>query len=171
MRRLIAILLLAACSAFAQPADTLPQARQLAALFGPVFKPAPGFAVLLADFDGDGTEDAIVVATADDPLVDQLPFNYKVIDPYHAYFGIDDPKVTSTLIQSEHPRLLLVVHNWRVPRQKFVVIGLPFERLQLSRVVVKKKVVPAILGEESTGTKSYLYWDGKRWRWRDSSID
>jgi len=171
MHRLLAILLLAACSAVAQQPGTLPQARQLAALFGPAFQPAAGYAVLLADFDGDGAEDAIVVATADDPLVDQMHFNYKVIDPYHAYFGIADPKVTITFIQSEHPLLLLVVHNWRAPRLKFVVINLPFERVQLSRVAVKKKVVPALLGQESTGTKSYLFWDGKKWRWRDSSID
>ena len=180
MRRLIVILLLAASSAFAQqpaapsPAQQpapLPQARQLAALFGTAFHPASGFAVLLADFDRDGAEDAMVVATADDPLVDQLQFKYKVIDPFHAYFGMDDPKVTATLIPREHPHVLLVVHNWRAPRLKFAVINLPFDRLQLSRVVVKKKAVAAILLEESSGTKSYLFWDGKKWRWRDSSID
>jgi hypothetical protein len=170
MYRLMAILLFAAV-ALAQAPAPLPEARQLTALFGPAFRPQSGAAVLLADLDGDGSEDAVVVATADDPLVDQLRFQYKVIDPYHAAFGLADPKVTMGFNSQEHPRLLLIVHNWRSPRQKFAVVNLPFERVRLARVAVKKKVVPALLAEDLAGARSYLYWDGKRWRWREYSTD
>jgi hypothetical protein len=174
MSRLIAVLLLVASWACAQappPAVERPQPQRLAALFGPTFKPVDGFAVLTADLDGDGTEDAVVVAIADNPLLDQTQFNYKVIDPFDAYFGFSDPKMTVHFAQEEHPRLLLVVHNWRKPGQKFVIINMPLERINLGRVAVKKKVVPAIVVEELTSTKSFLYWDGKKWRWKESSSD
>lgn len=180
MPRLIAVLLLFVASAAAQgsaaPAQTgttalppaQPEAQRLAARFGPAFKPAAGFPVFTADFDGDGTEDAVVVATADNPLADQLEFHYKVIDPFYAYFGFGDPKTTTQFIPLEaNARLLLIVHNWRGAGLKFVVVNLPFERLSLGRLGLKKKSVATIQAEELTGTRSLLYWDGKKWRWKD----
>lgn len=174
MLRLVAVLLLATGLAFAQapvPPPERPQAQALAAQFGPEFKAVEGLGVLTADLDGDGTEDAVLVATADNPLVDQVQYQYKVIDPYYAYFGFSDPKVTSHLASEKHPPLLLVLHNWRKPQRKFVVINLPLERVLLGRVSVKKKVLPAIIAEEETGARSFLYWDGKKWRWRESPAD
>jgi len=170
MLRLLATLLLAAASLGAQSRAALPDPVQLAALFGPTFKPVASAAVLVADLDGDGNEDAVIVAASDDPLLDQLRLNYKVIDPYHTYYGFGDPKITIGFNSSEKPPLVLIVHNWRSPRLKFAVINLPFDSISIGRAQVGKRVVPAIQAEERTGNKSFLYWDGKRWRWRDSSI-
>ena len=170
MFRLIAVLLLATGLAFAQatvPPPERPQARALAALFGPEFKPVEG--VLTADLDGDGAEDAVLLATAENPMLDQVQYQYKVIDPYYAYFGFSDPKMTANLASEKHPPLLLIVHNWRRPQRKFVVINLPVQRVSLGRVSVKKKVLPAIIAEEETGARSLIYWDGKKWRWKESA--
>ena len=64
-----------------------------------------------------------------------------------------------------------MVHNWRAPRQKFVIVNLPFEKLSVSRVLVKKKVLQAIHADEAGGSRSNLYWDGKKWRWQEGGIE
>ena len=182
MRRLIMALL--ACTLLAgalphyaqiapggTPVRTLPDAAQIAQQFGPAFKPLPGFPVLTADFDGDGAEDAVAVATAEDPLLDEAAFHYKVVDPYSSHFGIGDPRITRQFSAHQGPSpLVLVVHNWRTPKAKFVILNFPFDKLSLSRTLVKKKTVPAIRGEELGGSRSVIYWDGKKWKWQDEGI-
>jgi hypothetical protein len=168
MLRVMAAVVLASAVLCAQAPDV----QAIAAQFGPGFKADPSFPVLVADLDGDGKEDAVVVARSEDPLRDEAAFRYKVIDPFNAYFGFADPKTTSRFITPEQdPRLVLVIHNWRAPQQKFVIINLPFQKLSLSRVRVKKKSLPAIGAQEITGFKSDIYWDGKKWRWKEEGLD
>jgi hypothetical protein len=171
MFRVIILLLLFAAIATGQtPSAAAPDPTQIAQQFGPMFTPLPGYPVLTADLDGDGFDEAVMVATAENPLLDELAFHYKVIDPYSAFFGFGDPKVTTRFaVQGEKPRYLLVVHNWRDPRAKFVILNIPFEKLSISRVLAKKKTVPAIRAEEVTGMRSALYWDGKKWKWKDEN--
>src|SRR5580658_5149980 len=95
MPRILLLVLSSVLLANAQaPAPAKPDAVALAKLFGPAFKPLPEFQVLTADFDGDGADEAIVVATAENPLLDEEEFHYKVIDPFSAFYGLGDPKVT-----------------------------------------------------------------------------
>jgi hypothetical protein len=172
MRRIITFLLACIAVVAAQgPVPARPDAAQITQLFGPGFHPVPGFPVLTADLDGDGAEDAVAVATADDPMLDQDAFHYKVIDPYSSSFGIGDPRITSQFsAHGDKPRLVLVVHNWRAPKAKFVILNLSFEKLSISRTRLKKKTVPAILAEEAGGFRSLVFWDGKKWKWEDGGI-
>lgn len=171
MLRLFSILLLVSAALQAQTPVAQPDARRLAALFGPAFMVEAKFPVLTADLDGDGTEDAVVVATGKEPLLDQAEYQYRVVDPYNAYFGFGDPTATSQFsAQDLHPRLLLVIHNWRSPKQRFVIINITFEKLSLARVLIKNKPVPAIRAEDMTGGRQSLYWGGKAWKWREEAI-
>ena len=149
------------------PATAPPTAAQIVQQFGPAFHADPAFPVLVADFDGDGAEDAIAVATNENPLLDELAFHYKVVDPYSSSYGFKDPKLTQQFSTEEKPRLLLVVHDWRAPKAKFVLMIVPFEKLSLTRELVKKKPVPAVLITEDSGMKSSVYWDGKKWKWKE----
>lgn len=168
MVRLVTFLLLAAVLAGGQaPAAAPPDAAQIVRQFGPAFHADSAFSVLVADFDGDGAEDAVAVATNENPFLDELAFHYKVVDPYSASFGFNDPKMTQKFSTDEKPRLLLVVHNWRAPKAKFVLMSFPFAKLSLTRVLVKKHPVAAVLITEDTGTKSTMYWDGKKWKWKE----
>jgi hypothetical protein len=138
--------------------------------FGASFVLMDKFPVLTADLDGDGLEDAVFVVTRkDNPLLDEEEFHYKVIDPYDEYFGFGDPKVTVTFNahDPEMMKYIAIVHAWRiaVPRAKFVVINLPFEKLSISRIPVKKKKFPAVAAEDLGGLNSAIYWDGKKYRW------
>ena len=131
-----------------------------------------------ADLDGDGIEDAVIVAHCKNPLIDEAEHNFKVLDPYNAFYGYSDPKVTSQFA-SEDPasrgRVLLVIHGngadaWRssAPKAKFVIINLPFKQVGVKRLMLKKKPVSAIFAEESGGehTNSALFWDGKKYRYQ-----
>ena len=144
--------------------------QYLATNFGGGFSLVSKFPVMVADLDGDGVEDAIFVVTGkDNPLLDELQFHYKVIDPYDEYFGWGDPKVTMQF-NAKDPDLvkfIAIVHSWRTatPKAKFVVINLPFQKLYMTRIPVKKKTVVAIGAEELGGIKSAIYWDGKKYRW------
>ncbi len=169
MPRVLAAVLFLATVVCAQNA---PDAAQIAKPFGPGFKLVPKFPVLVADLDGDGAEDAVVVATGETPLLDEAEYGYKVVDPYNAYFGFGDPKVTSQFtVPSDKPLMLLVVQNWRAPKARFVIINVPFEKLATGRVLVKKKPHPAIFAVEITGMKAAIYWDGKKWKWKEQGIE
>lgn len=198
LRFLTAIMCLAATCAYAQQqpspaaqdrasAATAAQAegpltaesagKFLQAQFGPGFTLVEGFPFLNADLDGDGAEDLVVVSTAKDPLIDEMQFGYKTIDPYNTYFGFGDPKVTMQFVAQEGtPRYLVVVHSWRdaQPKSKFVVINLPFEKISMARVMTgkgkKRMVIPAVSLEDRTGMTSDLYWGGKQWKWMDKSL-
>jgi hypothetical protein len=151
--------------------------------FGASFKPAPvqpkgtvgeslrvqPVVLLVGDLDGDGVEDAIIVAKSVSPLADEQQLSYKVIDPYDAFFGYGNPKFTVQFAQSdkEGQRLLLIVHSWRSekPKAKFVVINLPFDNLTVQRGTLKKKTRSFLIATEVGIMQSTLFWDGKRYRY------
>src|SRR5438132_3848058 len=107
-----------------------------------------------ADLDGDGIEDAVIVAKCTNPLIDETENNFKVVDPYNSFFGYGDTNATSQFA-SEDPlarrRELLIIHGagpeaWHSdkPKAKFVIINLPFKQIAVRKLMVKKKSVMAI---------------------------
>src|SRR6476469_2634165 len=126
MKFLGKVLFLAACVAAAQSPQTSQPAAgataapadpaQLAALvkqqFGETFTipakfPTP---IITADFDSDGVQDVAIVANSKDPLPDSYAFKYDVSDPYHAYFGFGNPKLSSAFnADPERTHHLLVI--------------------------------------------------------------
>jgi len=143
--------------------------------FGTEFTLKPAFPPITGDIDGDGVEDLILVAQARNPMLDEGGFSYSVQDPYHAFFGFGDPKITSGFASEDPERkgfVLLIIHGagadaWRsaTPKAKFVLINIPFkEILGLRRVMIKKKVTMAIGIAEYGGTQttSAIFWDGKK---------
>ena len=107
--------------------------------FGKTFTIVPGFAPVVGDFDGDGTQDLAVVVASKTPLVDELEFHYKAIDPYDAYWGWGNAHETVKFSATDAvaTRYVAVVHSWQKPAAKFLVINLPFEKLTASRVAMK----------------------------------
>ncbi|HET7206196.1 MAG TPA: hypothetical protein VFI95_06410 [Terriglobales bacterium] len=145
--------------------------------FGAEFSLVPEFAPMIADFDADGVEDIALVARAKNPLIGEAEFKYKAVDPYHSFFGIGDPKITTTF-GSEDPAytgyVLLIVHGagadaWRSssPKSKFVVVSLPFKTVAVKHILVKKKVISAIYAEETSADEmtSVVYFDGKHYKY------
>ena len=191
MKFLGKILFLAACASVAQspqanqPAPTpAPNeaAAQLATVvkqqFGDTFTipakfPTP---LLTADFDGDGVEDVAIVANSKDPIPDSFAFKYQVADPYHAYFGFGDPRLTSSFrADPEHAHHLLVIFGsgkeaWRAatPKSKFVLINVPFDTVEVGRMLTSKKKPPifVIKALEAQIMDSAVWWDAKKKRWR-----
>jgi hypothetical protein len=186
------VLFLAACVAAAQqPQTSQPPAvapapgadtAQLAAMvkqqFGETFTlpekfPTP---LLTADFDGDGVEDVAIVANSKDPLPDSFAFKYEVADPYHAYFGFGNPRFSSTFrADPEHSHHLLVIFGsgkdaWRspAPKAKFVLINVPFDTLEVGRMLLSKKKPPifVIKALEAQIMDSAVWWEAKKKRWR-----
>jgi len=167
----VSLILLAACTAFAQQP---PDAQELITReFGPSFKVAAGFTPMFGDMDSDGQEDAVVVVTSESPLVDEIEFKYRAIDPYDAYWGWGNPRETVQFsMTSAGPlRYLAIIHNWRAPKVKFLVINLPFEKLVLSRVLLKKKPVLSVHTIESTSLESDLFWTGKKYKWNPGATN
>src|ERR671923_2986277 len=82
--------------------------------FGSTCSLEPGPQPLTADLDGDGVEDIVIIARCTNPLMDEAEKKYKVVDPYDAFFGYGDPKVT-TKFASEDPQrrglALLIIHG------------------------------------------------------------
>jgi hypothetical protein len=193
MKFLGKFLLLAACVAAAQSPQTSPPTAagasahgtdltQLAVIvkqqFGDTFTiPAKvSTPVLTADFDGDGVEDIAIVANSKDPLPDSYAFKYEVADPYHAYFGFGNPKLTSTFsVDPEHAHHLLVIFGsgkeaWHAatPKGKFVLINVPFDTLEVGRMLISKKKPPifVIKAIESQVMDAAVWWEAKKKRWR-----
>ena len=139
----------------------------------------PWVTFLTADLDGDGVEDAIIVARCKTPLADQITHNYRVIDPYYSMHGYGDPKITAQFNSADPYRqnLVLVIHGagkeaWRAatPKAKFVIINLPFDSLSLTQVTLRKRAIPALsLVEEEQEMSSAVFWDGKKYRWSDTT--
>ena len=149
--------------------------------FGPGYKALPGFAPLVADFDGDGVEDLAVAAKAVNPLLNAVEYNYKVIDPYHAFFGYGNPKVMMEF-GADDPRraghVILIVHGakdggWHAaqPKAKFVVVNLPYTKLSLSHVLLHKKPIGAVAAEEPDRVSSVVYWSGKKYKYEPMGAD
>jgi len=145
--------------------------------FGPDFKLVRGFEPLMGDFDGDGQEDLVLVATIANPLPGEADFGYKVIDPYDAFFGFGDPHVTQKFSMTNatgDPRDLLIIQGWRsaTPSAKWVIINTPFEKVAVSSVLYKKKKIAAISLRDETGTDGAIVWTGKKYKWQPSgSVD
>ena len=142
-------------------------------------------AIITGDFDGDGVEDVVMVADSKDPLPDSYQYKYQVEDPYNGFFGFGDPRQTAGMGRMD-PRQnhdLLVIFGagtqaWHAatPKAKFVLINVPFDSVQLGRMLVKKKKPPifVIKAIETQLSESAVYWDAKkkRWRWEPgNSID
>ena len=147
--------------------------------FGSSCKLVPGPQPMTADLNGDGVEDVVIVARCADPLMDEAERNYKVIDPYDAFFGYGDPKVTTKFAPEDPQRrglALLIIHGagadgWRTtePKTKFIVINLPFKQLAVKKLTVRKKTVMAIYAEEERegeGIVSAIFWDGKKYKYQ-----
>jgi len=140
----------------------------------------PWVPFLTADLDGDGVEDAIIVARCKNPLSDEMNHNYRVVDPYYSNYGYGNPRVTAQFNSSDPNRqnMVLVIHGsgkdaWRsaTPKAKFVIINLPFDSLSLTRVNYHKHPVAAVNlteSEEQGSGSSTIFWDGKKYRWADT---
>ena len=133
--------------------------------------------VITADFDGDGVEDVAIVASSKEPFPDSYAFKYKVVDPYSAYFGMGNPALSASFSTADPLRDhdLLIIFGagpdaWHatVPKEKFVVINLPFDDIAVGRMLVKKNKPPVfvIKARESELMDSAVWWDAKRKRWK-----
>ncbi|HLK54319.1 MAG TPA: hypothetical protein VKU42_12755 [Candidatus Angelobacter sp.] len=190
MKFLGKFLLMAACAAAAQSPQTSQTAApassadqtQLAAIvkqqFGDTFTVSAKFSpsLITADFDGDGVQDVAIVADSKDPLPDSYAFKYDVSDPYHAYFGFGNPKISSTFnADPEHTHHLLIIFGigkdaWHAatPKSKFVLVNIPFDNVEVGRMLISKKKPPifVIKAIESQIMDSALWWEAKKKRWR-----
>lgn len=144
------------------------------AQFGSDFKLDSKFAPMIADFDGDGVPDLVLVSTAKNPLGNQNAKNYKVVDPYDSYFGFGDPRVTTKFADfgDGTSHCVLVIHDYRAatPKAKFVIVNLPFERLAQSTTPFKKRTVTSISATEEGGLNAMVFWDGKKYRWEPTDF-
>lgn len=151
----------------------------VSAQFGQQFVLAPSFPILTGDFNGDGVEDIAVVVTSRDALQTDSS-RFRVIDPSSDYFGVGDPKITSQFA-SQYPggsRYLLIIHGtgkeaWRTkePRERFVVINISFDRISVGHMERKKKVMDDIDLEETGVLNSFLYWNGRRYKWQPGATE
>ena len=136
-----------------------------------------GMPSLRGDLDGDGVEDLVIPARCTSPLMDQAENNYIVIDPYDAFFGYGNPKITTAFVADDPQRRgfsLLVIYGsgpdaWHeaVPKAKFLLVNIPFRDIMIRKMQVKKKARMAIYVEETGGEAmtSMVYFDGKKYRY------
>ncbi|MGC2696998.1 MAG: hypothetical protein WA738_14530 [Candidatus Angelobacter sp.] len=185
------VLFLAACVAAAQSPQASPSApappaavidpAQLATLvkqqFGDTFTvPAKFTTPIIADFDSDGVEDIAIVADSKEPIPDSYAFKYVVADPYNAYFGMGDPRVSAAFkADPEHSHNILVIfgsgkEGWHAatPKAKFVLLNVPFDSVEVGRMLTNKKKPPifVIKALEAKIMDSAIFWDAKKKRWR-----
>ena len=130
--------------------------------------------LLIGDFDGDGVEDAVIIARNKNALIESDAYHYKVTDPYNDHFGYGNPTVTMDFNAQDpvHNLDLLIIHGsgkegWRAekPKAKYVVINVPLELASVAHATRKKKSVDAIRVEESDTISSLIFWDGKKYRY------
>src|SRR5947209_11389925 len=131
---------------------------------------------IIADFDGDGVEDVAIIANSKDPLPDSYSFKYEVDDPYHAYFGFGNPRLTSNFRSDpEHSHDLLIIfgtgkEGWHAatPKAKYVLINVPFDTVERGRILLSKKKPPifVIKALESQVMDSAVWWDAKKKKWK-----
>jgi hypothetical protein len=127
-----------------------------------------------ADLDGDGVEDAVIVARSKVPMSGEGQYRYKVIDPFFTAYGYGDPKITSTMASEdpENRNLLLVIHGvgkeaWRAaePKAKYVIINLPIENIVVRPTTYKKHTVGGIDPQSAESNGAMVLWDGKKYKW------
>jgi hypothetical protein len=146
--------------------------------FGEEFSLTPVSTPFVRDIDGDGIDDFVIVARSKKPMLDAAEHSYRVIDPYYDFFGYGDPKLTASFGSEdlmEKNLVILVIHgsgaeSWRAetPKAKFVIINLPFKKVVVRRLQLRKKVVNAIFAEEanSSAGDSVVFWDGRQYRYQ-----
>lgn len=142
-------------------------------------KATPWTPFLIADLDHDGIEDAIIVARCENALARRDEFSYTMVDPYMSFHGYGDPKITAEFASGDpmQGHVVLIIHGvgaegWRAakPKSKFLVLNLPFSNIGLTHVAAKKGKAPvnALLLQEGETMSSVMFWDGKKYKWRDS---
>lgn len=146
--------------------------------FGEEFSLTPVSTPFVRDVDGDGIDDFVIVARSKKPMLDAAEHSYRVIDPYYDFFGYGDPKLTASFGSEdlmEKNLVILVIHGsgadaWRAetPKAKFVIINLPFKKVVVRRLQLRKKQVNAIFAEEtnSSAGDSVVFWDGRQYRYQ-----
>ncbi len=147
--------------------------------FGSHFEVLPEFPVLTGDFNGDGAEDAVFVATSHGGFQAESG-QFHVLDPSSSYFGLGDTKITSQF-SSKYPggpRYLLIIHGsgkegWHAkePKERFVVINLAFDHLSVGHVKRKRKIFNDIGIEETGILNSFLYWNGRKYQWQPGASE
>lgn len=182
----VRVLFLAACLAAAQsqpgpspePAAKLDLSAVVKQQFGSTFTLQEKFPTpLIADFDGDGVEDVVLVATSTEPFPDSFAFKYTVVDPYMSYFGMGNAQVSAAYGPVDPTRnhdLLVILgagpEGWRsaTPKAKFVMINVPFDTIAVGRMLIKKDKPPIFMirTRESELMDSSVFWDAKKKRWR-----
>jgi hypothetical protein len=192
MHSAVKLVFLAACLAAAHPESQSPapsgaQTPNRMEAIGPLVKQqfGPEFtvtssmptALIVADFDGDGVEDVAIVADSKDPMPDSYAFKYAVSDPFHSFFGFGNPQETASFGRSDpgHNHDLLVIFGagadaWRssTPKAKFVIINVPFDTIEVGRLLIKKNKPPifVIRAQEAQVMESSVYWDAKKKKWK-----
>jgi hypothetical protein len=147
--------------------------------FGDSCSLVPGPAQFVADLDGDGIDDLVVVAKCKNPMADRDEYGFLIADPYDNFLGFGDVKVTSTFASDEPERRgisLLIIHGaekggWQaeVPKAKFLLINLPFRTLTVKRLALKKRTALGVFMEEQgegENTSSVVFWDGRKYRYQ-----
>ena len=116
--------------------------------------------------------DLALAAHVGNPLTNAVEHDYQVIDPYNAFFGYGNPKITEQF-NVQDPRqqglVVLIIHGagaegWHFSDSQSQVRGdqLRSTKLSLSRVQLKcKKTVAAIAADEADTVSSVIYWSGK----------
>jgi hypothetical protein len=133
---------------------------------------------VVGDLNNDGVPDIVVPARCMNPLADAAEEHYVVLDPYYAFYGFGDPRVTTQFASSEPENrslALLIIHGagsdgWRGSAQKtkFLIVNLAYKQIAIKKLLVKKKPVTAIYANELGGNQmvSFLFWDGKKYKYQ-----
>ncbi len=132
--------------------------------------------LITGDFDGDGVEDVAIVANSKEPIPDSFEFKYDVADPYGAYFGFSSPQIASSFNANDqrYNHDLLIIfgsgpEGWHssAPKAKFVIVNVPFDKIVVGRIILKKKTAPifVIRAVESEIMDSNVFWDPKKKKW------